>query len=138
MKKYILVVLVFWGALIHVQAQNKSVESARVAFISQKINLTPAQAEKFWPLYNELASQRLDLRKSVRKLVEQMALPAEQTLENTKKNIDQMTALKQKELALEKEYYHKYLLVISPKQFADLLAAEKEFQKILIKKVSEE
>lgn len=138
MKKYILVVLVFWGGLIHVQAQNKSVESARVAFISQKINLTPAQAEKFWPLYNELASQRLDLRKSVRKLVEQMALPAEQTLENTKKNIDQMTALKQKELALEKEYYHKYLLVISPKQFADLLAAEKEFQKILIKKVSEE
>lgn len=119
-------------------AQNKSVESARVAFISQKISLTPVQAEKFWPLYNELASQRMDIRKAIKKLMENMALPAEQTLENTKKNIDQIAALKQKEVNLEKEYFQKYLLVITPRQFSDLLIAEKEFQKILIKKVSEE
>lgn len=125
-------------ALMRGHAQNKSVESARVAFISQKISLTPVQAEKFWPLYNELASQRMDIRKAIKRLMENMTLPAEQTVENTKKNIDQIAALKQKEVNLEKEYYLKYLSVITPKQFSDLLIAEKEFQKILIKKVSEE
>lgn len=119
------------------QAQNKSVESARVAFISQKINITPAQAEKFWPLYNELNNKKTEIRQSVRDIYAKMALPSEQTNEKIKTYLQQIASLKHEDVNLEKEYYTRYLQIISAKQLADLIAAEKEFQKILIKKVSE-
>ena len=118
--------------------QNKPVESARVAFISQKINITPVQAEKFWPLYNEFNNQKKDIRKTIRAIYETIGQTSEPTMEGTKKNIEQIAALRQKEAGLEKEYYIKYLLILTPKQVADLISAEKEFQKMLIKKVSEE
>ncbi len=33
--------------------QRARLESFRIQFISKKLDLTPAEAEKFWPLYNE-------------------------------------------------------------------------------------
>jgi uncharacterized protein (DUF4415 family) len=41
--------------------QRERLESFRIQFISKKLDLTPAEAEKFWPVYNEQkeASQRL-------------------------------------------------------------------------------
>lgn len=134
--------IVFILLLIHLAltgyGQNKSVESARVAFISQKINITPVQAEKFWPLYNELNDKKTEIRKSVREQYHQLAQASEQTTEKIKQHVQQIAALKHEDINLEKDYYVKYLFVITPKQLADLMAAEKEFQKILLKKVSEE
>lgn len=122
--------------IIRTVAQNNAVESARVAFITQKVNLTPTQAEKFWPLYNELQSERSDIRKTIRGLYDKMNTPSEQTTEKVKSYLDQLTLLKIKEANLEKNYYTRFLLVISSKQLVDLLAAEREFQKILLKKVA--
>lgn len=137
MKRYIFILTYL---LIHfgVQAQNNSVEAARVAFITQKIAITPTQAEKFWPLFNDLAAKKLEIRKVLKKTIENMNTTAEQSLENTKKNIELIASLKQKEINLDKEYQYKYLLILTPKQLIDLIQAEKEFQKILIKKVAEE
>jgi len=41
--------------------QRERLESFRIQFITKKLNLAPAEAEKFWPLYNEQkdASQSL-------------------------------------------------------------------------------
>jgi hypothetical protein len=33
--------------------QRERLESFRIQFITKKLNLTPAEAEKFWPVYNE-------------------------------------------------------------------------------------
>jgi hypothetical protein len=33
--------------------QRERLESFRIQFITKKLDLTPAEAEKFWPLYNE-------------------------------------------------------------------------------------
>lgn len=117
-------------------AQNNAVESARVAFISQKIELSPTQAEKFWPIFNELNNQRTDFKKAIRQIHHKMTLPSEQTNDKAKYYLDQIYQLKQKEATLEKDYYNRFLLVISAKQLADLFAAEREFQKILLKKVA--
>lgn len=122
--------------IIKSYAQNNAVESARVAFISQKIELTPAQAEKFWPVFNEMNNQRADLKRTIRGIYDKMDLPSEQTNDKVKVYIDQLSQLKQKEATLEKEYYNRFLLIISPKQLAQLFSAEREFQKILLKKVA--
>ncbi len=139
MKKTILIKLFLAFVLINGSfAQNQSVESARVAFITQKIGLTPVQAEKFWPIFNEYNSRKKDTRKTIRVLFKKLADPAETNNENLKQTINQISSLKQEQATLEKEYYNRYLIILTPRQLADLLLAEREFQKILIKKVSEE
>ena len=131
---YILFFLLLSG--LNVYAQNKPVESARVAYISQKVSLSPSQAEKFWPVYNELNNQKNDIRKTIRQQYE--ALSTEQSPDKIKLLIDQISILKQKEINLDKEYQNRILLILSARQLADLLIAEREFQKILLKKVVEE
>jgi len=41
--------------------QREKLELFKIQFVTKKLNLTPAEAEKFWPLYNEqkVASQNL-------------------------------------------------------------------------------
>ncbi|HNR27503.1 MAG TPA: hypothetical protein PKY83_03660 [Bacteroidales bacterium] len=36
------------------KAEREAVQSQKIAFITQEVGLTPAEAEKFWPLYNEM------------------------------------------------------------------------------------
>lgn len=138
MKKIVVFWLVLCGMCFWAHGQNKSVESAKVAFLSQKTNLTPVQAEKFWPLYNEFTDKRADIRKSIRAIYKSMAENPEISAEKVKQNISQIATLKHEDANLEKEYFNRYLLIITPKQLADLISAEREFQKILIKKVSED
>lgn len=35
------------------KVERERLESYRIQFITKKLDLTPAEAEKFWPLYNE-------------------------------------------------------------------------------------
>jgi hypothetical protein len=47
------------------QAQNKKLErvkALRVAFLSNKLELTPEEAERFWPIYNQFESKQTELR----------------------------------------------------------------------------
>lgn len=137
MKKLLLVLVFLTHFISQNYGQNKTVESARIAFITQKINLSPAQAEKFWPVYNEFQDKRSDIRKAIKQIYDDMALEPNPIEVKLKQQLDQLAQLKQKENILEKEYYNKYFLIISPKQVLDLISAEREFQKILLKKVAE-
>lgn len=36
----------------------EKLESAKVAFITQRLDLSPEQAEKFWPAYNQHSKEK--------------------------------------------------------------------------------
>jgi hypothetical protein len=38
------------------------IESQRIAFITQRVHLTPDEATKFWPVYNEYRDALKDMR----------------------------------------------------------------------------
>lgn len=41
-------------------------ESERIAYLSQKMNLTPEEAQAFWPIYNVAEAEQKELNKAVR------------------------------------------------------------------------
>ncbi len=136
MKKLIILIAVLLAGLsVRAQDKREQIESARIAFISQRLNLSPAQAEKFWPLYNEFSSKRQDIKRAIRKtqLASQESTATEETL---KTNLYNGIALKQKELDLEKEYLARFLLVLSARQVTELQKAEKDFLKTMLDKLS--
>ena len=52
-----------------VNAQNPSkqdakakLEAARIALITERLGLTPEQAQEFWPVYNEYGEQRRQIQ----------------------------------------------------------------------------
>ena len=110
------------------------IENAKIAFITNRVALTQDQAQKFWPLYNEFSTRRRGLNRNGRLLRRDVseALSDPQIREN----ITQSFALRQQELNLEKEYFEKFQKVISLRQVAQLFAAERDFTREVIKRVS--
>ena len=137
MRHFFIVILfcVFGLASTSIQAQdrNENVEAAKVAYITDKIELTADQAQKFWPIYNEYEAKRRELmrnyRSGYRRNIEEMSE------QEAKARIDEMFDTKERELALEKEYATRYQRVISTKQLIRLYRAERDFTKLLLKKL---
>src|SRR6185503_11465850 len=83
------------------KAQEK-IKAARIAFITERLGLTPEEAEKFWPVYREFSMKRQEIKmqfKENRKNPD----PAKSTEQNEKESLELGLKLKQRELDLEKE-----------------------------------
>jgi hypothetical protein len=139
--KHVSIILVLFLISLGVSAQNreamKKIESARIALITERLGLTPNQAEKFWPVYREYNMERRALRqefKNARQSVDMKNISEEQS----KQLIDKSMDLKQKELNLEKEYSNRMGDVITTKQLFKLKNAEKDFQQMLLKRIQQQ
>lgn len=110
--------------------------SVKIAFITERLGLTPEEAEKFWPVYNEFAQKREELRKQFKENRKNPDpnKPAEQT---EKEVIDNGLQLKQQELDLEKEYSGKLLKVVPAQKVIALRKAEVDFRNLLIKQIQQ-
>jgi len=45
-----------------VQSVNDTIEARKIALITQRLDLTPDQAAKFWPIYQELSQKQRAIR----------------------------------------------------------------------------
>ncbi len=53
------------------------------------------------------------------------------------KKQDEILELREKDIQIERKYRDKFLKIISPKQYSDLIEAEHEFNRMLIDKLKE-
>lgn len=145
MKHYTLVLLLFCaftlgGTTVFAQDSNanerkENVEAAKVAFITDKMGLTAEQAQQFWPLYNEYEAKRREMVKSYRSGYRRNL--DELSEQEAKARIDGMFVTKERELNLEQEYAAKYQRIITNKQLIKLYRAEREFTKMLLKRLDD-
>lgn len=122
--------------LLQAQPQNNDrIQANKIAFFTNKLNLSPKQAEQFWPLFNEFESKRKELRGTYK---ESIGTPQAELNDNqAKEEIKKILLARQREVDLEKEYADKFMQVISPKQVFTLLQSEKEFTRMLVKRLRE-
>ncbi len=114
------------------QAREK-IESVRIGLITERLNLTPAQAEKFWPLYNEYSEKRkaiFEERDAVRRSVNNSS-----TEKDKQQAIQKELEYKQTEVALEEEYTKKLLDVLTVQQVLELRKAEEDFRRLLLERL---
>ncbi|MFD2784112.1 hypothetical protein [Hymenobacter rubripertinctus] len=116
------------------QERLSQLENARIAYLTEKIALTPDQAQKFWPLYNEFTAKRRDLNRRLRQL-----RPADAdglSDQQLRDNINQSFGLRQQEITLEKDYFDKFQRVITVRQVGRLFLAERQFTREVLKRVA--
>ena len=132
--KYIFVFAITLLLNLRSIAQDKDkVEALRVSFITQKINLSSAEAQSFWPLYNEYNDKIKSLRKNFRKNYGHVAEFA--TDKDADDYLNAELKLKQGELDTQKEYFEKFKKVLGSKKTGMLRKAEDDFKKEIIKTI---
>jgi hypothetical protein len=117
------------------KAQEK-IKAARIAFITERLGLTPEEAERFWPIYREFSSRRQELKTQFEN-ARRNADPAKSREEQEKKLIELNFQLKQQELDLEKEYSGRILNTISPQKLMALRQAEQDFRALVLKQLQQ-
>jgi hypothetical protein len=119
------------------QATPGKVEMYKIAFLTKKLDLTPAEAQKFWPIYNELDAKRKDIHKNMMEKMKESRDTGAMTEKQALGIIDADIAAKQADVDLTKEYVAKFKTVISPQQIVKLGKAEREFKEVLLRRLAD-
>lgn len=119
-------------SFINAEAQNPNMErlnAYKVAFFTKRLNLTPQEAEKFWPVYNEFQDNR-------NKILQERALLNRNVNQNelnmTDKEMieagDKLISLEMKEAELSQEYHKKFREILPPVKVLRLYQAENQYR----------
>jgi hypothetical protein len=112
--------------------QKEKIEALKVSFLTEKMNLTPEEAQKFWPVYNKYKEERKALKQDMRGLKGEKPdfnTMSDQDLNNM---MEQKFVKEQKELDLQKKYHAEFKKVLPLKKVALLYQSENEFKKHLL------
>ena len=132
---FVIYILLNFNALAQNGVKLKErMEAQRAAFITQRLNLTPEEAQQFWPIYNQLTEKLQQIRnadKDEKKPLDEM------TDAEAEKTIAASFDKESRELELKKEYFQRLKKVISIKKIAKLYRVEREFKGELVKRLNE-
>ncbi|MCF1422371.1 MULTISPECIES: hypothetical protein [Mangrovimonas] len=128
--KRLIIFIFFLMTVAYTQAQKmdwEKIKTLKVAFLTEKLNLSKAEAEKFWPIYNDFEEKFNTLRK---KMSDSRNFEGIETLSESesKKRLREIIALeKEKHDALE-TYVNDLQSVLSANKILLLKKAEDEFR----------
>lgn len=114
----------------------EKIEAARIGLISERLGLTPEQAERFWPIYREFTEKRGEMVREFRQAQRELGSD-NQDPEKQKELVELGLKIKQRQLDLEKDYSRRMMDVISAQQIMNLRNAEKEFQRMIIRQLQQ-
>ncbi len=123
--------------LLAQKPRSEEIESLKIAFFTQKLNLSPEEAKVFWPIYNDMQKEQNALRKermqkmiSYRKTTEIDNLTDAQVQSLITSEFD----FKQRDLNLDKKYYNKLKSQLPIKVVGKFYRAQEGFKRELLNK----
>lgn len=91
--------------------KQQDIEALKVAFISKELELTPDEAQKFWPVYNQYSSE----------------------LKTTIREDQDVIDRDEKVLNLRKRYRDQFVKILGQPRMNKMFGAEGRFRQLLIK-----
>jgi hypothetical protein len=124
MKKFytiIFTMLVFFSARAQDDQERNlgRLEAYKIAYLTKKLNLTPQEAQQFWPIYNQYQKEIRSVRSDV------------------KSNRPDEIQLEEKMLNIRKKYNSEFSKALNPEKVNTLYKSEKEFGHMVQKELLE-
>lgn len=115
------------------------IRAQKAAYLTTKLDLTPAEAQQFWPVYNEYSQKKEEIHRErfSKKGYPKPIDPDQMTDEEAGQMIDQMVADQGKMAALEKEYSQKFRKILPVKKVLKLYEAEMDFKRVLLDRIKD-
>lgn len=108
----------------------EKIKALKTAHITQGLNLTPQEAQQFWPVYNKFEQERRKLYRKEHADVERFECLDERTAEA---KIEEYVELERQDFLLKKEYYRDLRKIFSAKRIMQLRQVEDEFNEKLMR-----
>ena len=125
MKQFLLVLILFTGSFTLLKAQDtrqdikegrsERIQSLKIAFITQKLELSADEAQKFWPVYNRYETE------------------IRQAYKDSKAGDGDAIDNEEKVLNVKKKYRIEFIKVIGPPKTNILFNSEREFRGVLMR-----
>jgi Skp family chaperone for outer membrane proteins len=109
MKRLLLLVSFVFSFLIGMAQNGNRLEALKIAYITKRLDLSPEEAQKFWPIYNQYA--------------EELKRARQDAIRNNKSEIELDESL----LNIRKKYSVQFGQALSPQKIDIFFKSEKEF-----------
>lgn len=128
----LLSVLIYPACIITLSAQDKKMDMAdfekrKMEYVKKEAGLTQGEANKYFPLNNELTKKKFDLHKKHRDKMQRIKENSKISDDEYKNMLEEDVDMKLKEAALDKEYAKKFKKVLSPEKLFKAQEAERIF-----------
>jgi Spy/CpxP family protein refolding chaperone len=114
--------------------RRQEIKAQQSAYLTRRMNLTPEEAQRFWPIYNrydeEMEAQRKAHRESMKTLKEQDGPPSESDANTL---LDQRLAHREQEQALRRKYDAEFRKSIGALRTWELYQAERDFHREMLR-----
>ena len=112
----------------------EKIKAEKISFFTSNLDLTPAEAQAFWPVYNEYEKKRFDIQ---RKIHDFERMPDEKFASLSESEIEKLTSNYIESFELEgnlrKEYHKQFLKVLPLKKVLLMYRTENDFRSHLIR-----
>lgn len=117
MKRLLLLSFFVCTVLTGISQDGHRLEALKIAYITKNLDLSPEEAQKFWPIYNLYSAE------------------LKQARQNAIRNNSSEIELDEVTLNIRKKYSVQFSQVISPQKVDALFKSEKEFGRFVQKEI---
>lgn len=108
------------------------IEAYKIAFFTEKLQLSPDESKQFWPLYNELENAEKNIRQKYGLEGKRLELLSDSELENY---VEQQLKLEEEMVKVRREYFNKFKKILPIRKVAMLQKVDKEFKRHLLQEL---
>ena len=143
MKKLFLILILAAFSFTNLIAQERKegnpemfekIKAEKISFFTSKLDLTPLEAQSFWPVYNEFEKKRFDIQREIHEFEH---MPDEKFASLSNNEIELLTnkyiSSFEREAQLLKEYNILFLKILPKKKVLTMYRTENEFRGHLIR-----
>ncbi|MCZ4408406.1 hypothetical protein O3Q51_06275 [Cryomorphaceae bacterium 1068] len=136
----VLLPAIVWGQMGHPSElspeKRKEIEGMKVAYLTSQMDLSPEEAQVFWPVYNqfrdEMDAHRSEGRKKYQLFkINESELSDEELIEQMESRFDH----ERERIAIEEKYFKQFVEILSPQKVLAMMEAEEGFKRELLRKV---
>ncbi|HET8855574.1 MAG TPA: hypothetical protein VFM60_06595 [Salinimicrobium sp.] len=128
----------FFGCLPGFSQQSdrhrEKIEALKTAYITEGLDLSPEEAQIFWPIYNEYTEKRRDLYRKEYADIEKLECISE---DEANSMLEEYVSLERKDYLLKKNFYQDLRKLFSAKEIIKLKKVEDDFNRKMIKEYRE-
>lgn len=114
--------------------RQERIQALKVAFITEKLELTPSEAQQFWPVYNAIEKEKERIREEAQSIRKGLDFG---TLTEAEANtlIKDMLGIENRKHNLQTKQINDLLKVISAKKIILLKVVEEQFNKRMLEEI---
>ncbi len=116
------------------QKREDKVKAWKIAFITERLDLTSDEAQKFWPIFNAFETETKALREKY-KLEPDANKDGQVSEEEAEKALAKQVELRQAQVDLMKKYNIEFKKAIPTRKIVMLYQANEDFKKVLLQRL---